>query len=285
MGVTHRNIETGVDRLLGLVNRQGLISVNEVAAVLAVSKDTIKDWANSLEESGIITMQYGLFNVYLASKFCQDYELNDKIKKLQNKSLIFDRKAEGTRLYLNRAKETLHIIVKEVETLRKELNIESVKKELKEIYTYIKMCDKINEELKKSRKKAKEMDPFVNFISKEYKQEKDKLVSVLENPQIKKEIDALKKLRKPLLRLEKLDGQQNDFLHHVKEVIENRDMLEKEVLGLMVKTSDSKNIPINHIENKIGEIDRKFSELEKKRKLFEEEFNSITVEVNNGSKF
>ena len=53
------NIQTGVDRLVALIKEKEKISIDEAAKTLGVSKINIQEWADFLEEEGIIEIKYG----------------------------------------------------------------------------------------------------------------------------------------------------------------------------------------------------------------------------------
>jgi Mn-dependent DtxR family transcriptional regulator len=58
-------IETGPDRLLELVQKKGKVSVQEVAAVLKVSKELVEEWAVILDKKGLIKIDYGVTKMTL----------------------------------------------------------------------------------------------------------------------------------------------------------------------------------------------------------------------------
>ena len=54
MGLTSSIIETGVDKLVSLINAKGRVSSQDAAIQLGVSTIVIMEWADFLEEEGIL---------------------------------------------------------------------------------------------------------------------------------------------------------------------------------------------------------------------------------------
>ena len=61
-------IETGVDKLVKLVKQSGKISVAEAAKILGLSNTIITEWADFLEEEGIISIEYNLTQPFLVER-------------------------------------------------------------------------------------------------------------------------------------------------------------------------------------------------------------------------
>ena len=51
-------LKTGVDRLVSLIQEKKRISVPEAAKELGVSQIVVEEWADFLEEDGIISIEY-----------------------------------------------------------------------------------------------------------------------------------------------------------------------------------------------------------------------------------
>ncbi len=62
-------IETGVDKLVKLVEAKKKISTSEAAKLLGASNAVIDVWADFLEEEGIISLEYKLATTYLGALF------------------------------------------------------------------------------------------------------------------------------------------------------------------------------------------------------------------------
>ena len=87
-------IETGVDKLVGLVKKQKRVSIAEAAKFLNVSTDVIEEWADFLEEEGIISVEYKLTTPYLVERDMDLAEVEKKAKDFVDKKEGFIRNAE-----------------------------------------------------------------------------------------------------------------------------------------------------------------------------------------------
>src|SRR3990167_3350987 len=66
MGLDELLITTGVDALVRLIKEKNTIELSVAAHLLNIDSVTIEDWAHTLEEEGIIKIEYHLTKVYLA---------------------------------------------------------------------------------------------------------------------------------------------------------------------------------------------------------------------------
>jgi transposase len=99
---TSEQLTTGVDQLLQLINAQGQISVREAAKRLNVSEQTVEDWAALLEDSGVITVNYRLANVYLARKAVTAAERERIAPVVAAEQKAFTKGGAGLISYLDR---------------------------------------------------------------------------------------------------------------------------------------------------------------------------------------
>ena len=60
-----KKIETGVDRLVNLVNTEKKISIDDAAKKLNVSKVVVQEWAEFLEEENILGIDYKFSKTFL----------------------------------------------------------------------------------------------------------------------------------------------------------------------------------------------------------------------------
>ncbi|PIN68582.1 hypothetical protein COV93_08970, partial [Candidatus Woesearchaeota archaeon CG11_big_fil_rev_8_21_14_0_20_43_8] len=89
-------IETGVDKLLKLIERKTKLTIEEAAKTLGVSTNVIQEWADFLEEEGIVSIEYTLTHTYLVEKKMTRKEIETKAKDFKGKKDGFIRKVEGS---------------------------------------------------------------------------------------------------------------------------------------------------------------------------------------------
>ncbi len=156
-------IETGVDKLVELVKKHGRVSFQDAAKELGVSKEVVTEWADFLNEEGILSTEYKLTQQFLVDKKISKTEMEKKAREFTDKKDIFVRKAEGTVSVLQKEAENLSRLKGEFDKMKEEMGIEldSVKKELGELAKYEQMKEelskKILEEQSESKKNAEEM--------------------------------------------------------------------------------------------------------------------------------
>ena len=74
-------IETGVDRLVKLVNSEKKISVENAAKKLGISKIVVQEWVGFLEEEKLISIDYKFSKMMLIERKLTDVEVKEKKNK------------------------------------------------------------------------------------------------------------------------------------------------------------------------------------------------------------
>src|SRR3989338_6064714 len=87
-------IETGVDKLMELVKKKGKVTFHEASNELGVSPNLIEEWAEFLEEEGLINLDYNLTTPYISEKKLTKKDAEGRIKEFSDKKEQFIRKAE-----------------------------------------------------------------------------------------------------------------------------------------------------------------------------------------------
>jgi len=68
MALMSSMIETGVDKLVNIVNTRGKIAAQDAAKELGVSTTIVLEWADFLEEEGIISIDYKFTKPFLVAR-------------------------------------------------------------------------------------------------------------------------------------------------------------------------------------------------------------------------
>lgn len=147
-------IETGVDKLVELIKARGRISFADAALQLGVSVTVIEEWANFLEEEGIISIEYKLTTPYLVERKLTQAEVVTKAKEFTGQKDIFIRKAEVALNFLDRQAGQLRNIKGEFDKLKKDLGlkVDEVKDELKELERYEQLKNTIDKQILEQKK-------------------------------------------------------------------------------------------------------------------------------------
>lgn len=142
-------IETGVDKLVEIINTRKRISVEDAAKELGVSKNVVVEWADFLEEEGIISIEYKLSKTFLVERKLTKTEVEKKTKDFDNEKDAFVRKVETSMISLERDTAWLTELKKHFKTLKNELGSEfdNVKNELKELEKYDDLKNSIDRQI------------------------------------------------------------------------------------------------------------------------------------------
>ncbi len=191
MPATTSIIETGVDRLVRLVNEKGKVSIPDAAKHLGVSTIVIGEWADFLEEEEIIRLEHSLTKSYLVVMKLTKKEVQNKAKEFAGKRDIFVRKAEVTINFLEKEAEKLKDVNLEFDKIKKVLGFDlgGVKRELNELHKYeqlkINLDKRVQEQKDTATSKIGELSQSFLKESKRYQQ----LLNELRDEEIRLEKD------------------------------------------------------------------------------------------------
>ncbi len=235
MGITNSIIETGVDKLVNLINERGKISSADAAKELGVSTTVIMEWVDFLEEEGIINLEYKFTKPFLVARKLAKKDVQEKAKEFSGKRDVFVRKAEVSLSFLEKESKKLETLKEEFDKIKKELGIDigSVKDDLEELKKYEQL--KINLDKKIEEQRTGSINKFQD-ITRQILREKEKYHSLLQ--EIKKEEGALEQDKNEASTIEQSEKLINNRLNSLKEIIqkiENRAKTEEE----RIKNSES----------------------------------------------
>jgi chromosome segregation ATPase len=157
-------IETGVDKLVKLVEAKQRVSTHDAAKLLGVSVSVIDEWSDFLEEEGIISIEYKLANTYLVERKLSKKEVVKKAKEFHGTKDAFIRKIETTVQGIERDTGGLDDLKEQFKTLKKELgdDLGNVKQELKQLEEYEVLKKNIDKQMyaqqQEYRKKIEDME-------------------------------------------------------------------------------------------------------------------------------
>jgi len=204
-------IQTGVDKLVELVDEKKKISLEQAARILGVSKVVVQEWADFLEEEGIISVEYKLSKVYLVERKLNKKEVEKKAKEYGTKRDTFVRKAESSLRSIEKNTAYFDNIKTEFEKVKKTIgsDINSVKNELEELKHYESLKNDIDKNIIKQKE---EFQKTINNAYDQIKKEEQRYSEImdeigLEKNKITEEKEDFKKLfvEEETLK-QKLDG-------------------------------------------------------------------------------
>src|SRR3989338_4888138 len=291
MPLTTSVIETGVDRLVNLVDEKGRVSSADAAKELGVSTTVVMEWAEFLEEEGVIKIEYRFTKPFLIARKLARKDVQEKAKELSGKKDVFIRKAEVSLSFLEKESEKLKSLKDEFDKIKKELglDIDHVKDEMAELQKYeqlkIELDKRVEDQKNSSIGKLQEITEQITSEKRKYssllqeiKQEEENLAkdreaskSIEESEElIKKKVASLKALIK---QVEERANQKEENIKNSEQHIRNLELLakkteerlekEKEIIEPLIEQSVSQTGKVKELQDKIIE---KISSKEKKLK-------------------
>jgi chromosome segregation ATPase len=208
-------IETGVDKLVRLVSERKKISVKDAAKELGVSVSSIEEWADFLEDEGIISIQTQFATVYLLEKKIGKKELAEKVAGVRDEKEALLRDLESSVNAIQRDSEELKLMDTEFNKIKSLLEgnftklsgkldkledfrkshhgIEVKHHELEQEYG--KKLDELDSRLKKEQATYKEVMAVVEQeIEKIRKEQGDVLTMKVSEKQLQSKVDEINRL-------------------------------------------------------------------------------------------
>jgi len=196
------NIKTGADRLVDLVSEKKKVVLDDAAKKLGVGKDVVQEWAEFLEEEGLVTLEYSLSKVFICEKKITQADVISSAKEVSSEKDALARRIDV-------AIKTLASETSGFEDVRKEFNdiqnnikseIDVVKKQLEELERYDLLRKGLDKDVSKQKSDydglMKEIEDKLRLESQKY----DDLKGVIEKErknleQYSSKLEELKKLR------------------------------------------------------------------------------------------
>jgi len=242
MGLTGSIIETGVDKLVKLINTVGRVYSYDAAKELGVSNTIIMEWADFLEEEGIIKIEYKFTKPFLVTRKLGKKQVEEKAKEFSGKKDVFVRKAEVSLSFLDRESKKLKSVKEEFENIKKDLgfDIDGIKNELQELTKYEQL--KIDLDKKIGEQKTSSLDKIQEMI-KQISRERQKYNSIL--TELKKEERVLDEERGEARSIEESEQLVKERLNSLRSIIgkiENK--IKSEVEGVKISESNIQKLSV-----------------------------------------
>lgn len=242
-------IETGIDKLVDLVTEQKKLTIDEASKILGVSNAVVQEWAEFLEEEGLIGLEYSLSKTYLVEKKITKKDLDKKEKDYARKKEVFVRRVDTALKQLEKETTGFEEIKSAYNSLKADIGdeIDQVKEELDELRHYEKLKQSIDQDIIQQKI---DYQKLVDDVHRKLHTEEKRYEKVL--AEIKGERDRIDKERDALKTLEEKEESLQTRLAALKEVA---DGVDKEV-GTMTKI-------LQHDEERLSRLHRIADEIEK----------------------
>jgi len=222
------NIKTGVDKLVELVSDKKKITVDDAAKTLGVGKNVVQEWAEFLEEEGLVSLDYSLSKVWITEKKITKEEVMSSAKEVSSEKEALTRKIDVAISSLQDEASGFENIRKEFTNIQGHIKneVEVVKKQLGELERYDSLRNNIDKEVSKQREDyaafVKEAQEKLKLESQKYEELKEVIEKERKNlEQYGQKLDELKKLRNDYERtvaslknsLKSIDDVMDDYKH------------------------------------------------------------------------
>ncbi|MFH2019850.1 MAG: hypothetical protein ABIJ34_00395 [archaeon] len=249
-------IETGVDKLMELINKEKEISVEDAAKKLGISKIVIQEWSDFLDEEKLITIEYKFSKTILKERKLSEKEVKDKKKEYSTEKDAFVRKVENSLKNLESDSLGLERIKKEFAIIKKDIGseIDKVEGKVKDLEKYEYLKKNLDKEIEKQ---VAEFKLIIDNAHKDLDIEQKKHQSILEDLEIEKREFQVKEKR-----VRTLEETETDLMKRIQEIIS----VSKEV----GKKVDTEKIELSSSEKKIMDMEKLANDIEnniKKRKM------------------
>jgi chromosome segregation ATPase len=217
-------IETGVDKLVKLISDRKKISVKEAAKELGVSVSSVEEWADFLEEEGIISIQSQFATVYLVEKKVGKKELAEKVKAVRDEKESFVRRIESSINVLERDREEIKLIDSEFRKIKDLLEdrFEKLSKKLGKLEDFRKThreielkCRELEEDYEK---KLKDIEKRMKGDEKDYKEVLETIEEELQK--IKAEREKVSEIKGEEKHLQSKVDEVDRLISHVRKEME-----------------------------------------------------------------
>lgn len=213
-----KNIETGVDKLVTIINDKKKVSVDEAAKQLGVSKVLVQEWADFLEQDGLISVEYSLSKVYLVERKLSKREVEKKTKEYTNRKDSFIRKVETTLHSLDKDTLGFEKMRGEFDKLKKQIGgeIDVVKKDFKELEYYENLKNNIDKDIGKQKV---EYEKLMESSHREIKNEERRYREML--AQVEQERFKVSKDKNVIKTLEEQEKLLDSKIEEITSLVEN----------------------------------------------------------------
>ncbi len=272
-------IETGVDKLVNLISERKKVSVKEAAKELGVSMDSVEEWADFLEEEGIISIQSQFATVYLVEKKLSKKEVAEKVKAVKEEKESFMRRVDSSINALQRDHDEIKLIDSEFQQIKSMLEdkFSKLHKKLDQLEdfrkTHKEIGGKVQDLESDYENKLKEMDKRLKKEEKEYHDVMQDVEDELK--EIKSEREKLEKMKTTEKELESRVDEINRMIGQVKKEIdkENEQLeIDEKRLDASQKTAEQLKKEIESTSRELGGLSDQFKSSRKEIESMEKDF-------------
>ncbi|MBI2548403.1 hypothetical protein HYW21_03560 [Candidatus Woesearchaeota archaeon] len=222
-------IETGVDKLMSLVQQNKEISMQDASLKLGVSLEVVRQWAYSMEEEGTLTIQYRLAKEYLVLRTSTKEETTKREQSFIKEKNLFLENVQGTLQSIENEITNIQKLKEQYNQLRDTLNFDlaDLQKDFETIRKYQEEERLVNKELLTNHE---EFLTKIQAIEKQIGLEKENFEQVASK--MKEQTTQVSVLKQ---NLDKIRVEES----YLKDALERLSLLKDEPLSSMTSFSDT----------------------------------------------
>jgi chromosome segregation ATPase len=292
MGQKRKLIETGVDKLVSIVNEKGEISFKDAAKKLATPISSIEEWAKFLEEEDVIEINYKLATPYLRKKQLTQVQKRQKIDNFKKSKEIFDNKLEAATSYFNELDKKINNVTKMFQDVEGHLSskLGKVEEEISLLRDAEKQKENLDEQILEAKRRSLNKIKEIEDHTRKEKISYERAFSQAKQ-ELRKDDDLLKKSEN---FLQKVKDEENYLQKRLKEVQEMSKKIqdEVEVRSKMLADTEEHIIMVkkkhdllkDDLESEQVVLKRMIDENEEQEKLIGELQKTIIAKMDEGEK-
>jgi hypothetical protein len=260
------NIKTGADKLVELVSEKKKVLLDDAAKKLGVGKEVVREWAEFLEEEGMVSLEYSLSKVWITEKKITKDDILTNAKEIISEKDALSRKIDVAITALQDETAGFEDIRKEFSKIQGHIKneIDVVKKQLGELERY----DSLRKNLDKDISKQKtDYESFVKDAQDKLKlesQKYDELRAVIEKEK--------KNLEQYAQKLDELRRLRNDYEHTLGSLKESLKNIDGVMSDYKIRFDDANQV-IDNYTRALKKLDTEISE--KKGSLLTQKLSAL----------
>jgi chromosome segregation ATPase len=167
------NIKTGADKLVELVSEKKRVVLDDAAKKLGVGKEVVLEWAEFLEEEGLVTLEYSLSQVFICEKKITRADVLSSAKEVSSEKDALSRRIDVAITTLAHETSGFEDVRREFNTIQKGIKgeIDILKKQLEELERYELLRKGLDKDVSKQRS---DYDGFIKDIEDKLHMESQK---------------------------------------------------------------------------------------------------------------
>lgn len=217
------NIQTGVDKLVGLVSEKKKIAVDAAAKALGVGKDVVQEWAEFLEEDGVVTLEYSFSKTWIVEKKITKDDVMHGAAEVASEKDALSRKIDVAITSLQKETSGFEDIKKEFSNIQNHVKseIETVKKQLEELERYDSLRKNLDKEVVKQKESYEGILKTASDKIKIESQKYDDLKVLIERERknLEQYIQKIEELKKVRNDYERTISSLKESLAHIEDVL------------------------------------------------------------------